>query len=157
MVCAISEVLTSLVWKQRATCDSDGIITDVRVDRGQVVAEGQVVARLIARHGSKWFGIDTEDYVDLDATLGKVKRISKLTTHERDAGYAGYLAYIVREHGGGCFDRPKRTGEDSAPFEFYPVLDYQRARFDVEFWQELEALSGRRERWARSLCSTLPS
>jgi RND family efflux transporter MFP subunit len=26
--------------------DSDGIITDVRVDRGQVVAEGQVVARL---------------------------------------------------------------------------------------------------------------
>lgn len=26
--------------------DGDGIITDVRVDRGQVVAEGQVVARL---------------------------------------------------------------------------------------------------------------
>ena len=32
--------------------DGDGIITDVRVDRGQVVAEGQIVARL-ARDGAR--------------------------------------------------------------------------------------------------------
>lgn len=37
--------------------DGDGIITDVRVERGQVVAEGQVVARL-AHHGAREAVID---------------------------------------------------------------------------------------------------
>ena len=45
--------------------DGDGIITDVRVDRGQVVAEGQVVARL-AHDGAEDFMVRLRELAAVD-------------------------------------------------------------------------------------------
>ena len=56
-----SRVRLSAIWKSQVEnrrnysalhADGDGVITEVRVERGQVVAEGQIVVRL-AHHGAR--------------------------------------------------------------------------------------------------------
>lgn len=88
------------------------------------------------------------DYKELEALLGwSVRRASKIPERNRPVGIKQYVLdelLHVRKHG--------KFDADDTPSPF-PFAEYQTALLDVEYWREMERLSGQRDHYKPGLSS----
>ncbi len=129
------------------------------------LAIGKAVAKIIARHKTKSpYQFTQQDYRELDVANGlKVRRESALPGHYKDKA-SGYLTYIVGVHAHGNFYPTQRRLERCPLTEreqerknlgfagckpwypqdhvdLSPVEQFQAAKAEVEYWQELVRLA----------------
>jgi hypothetical protein len=91
--------------------------------------------------------VTMQDYRDLDQMIGhRVRRLSEISERYRPTSIK---AFVLREllHVNG--NRVKWAEHQPSPF---PFSEYQNALLDVEYWKELETLSGQRERFKPGRC-----
>ena len=114
---------------------------------------GALVARVIAarrkRSMNGWHSPNPAEYALLDAEMGfRVERDSELSSHNR---YKPYMVWFVARYASGQVrdcqhgHAPKAEPEAERTLEVTIFEQYALAKADVEFWRELELLSGQRE------------
>ena len=74
-------------------------------------------------------------------TGNRVKRISELPVRSRPNGIRDYVLSVLCGSRRNSWDR-EQSKEQAHPF---PFAEYQAAMLDVEYWREMELLSGQRE------------
>lgn len=84
--------------------------------------------------------VTMQDYRGLDQLLGhRVRRLSEISEHYRPGSIKGYvLTELLHVNG----NRLKWADDEPSMF---PFTEYQSALLDVEYWREMEVLSGQRE------------
>ena len=95
---------------------------------------------------NRWHPLKPEHYAELDKLVpgGRIVRLSELRGDEAEKGY---WAAIVERYADGRYGAKwepwTRTETSSAEI----LAELETAKADVEFWRELELLSGQRERF----------
>jgi len=107
---------------------------------------GRGLARIIAmRKGQpdRFHPIKPEVYAELDKIAGRrVVRLSELKAHEDD-----YYKAIVERYANGHYGQKPSEYHHAETNSTALLAELENAKADVEFWRELELLSGQRERF----------
>jgi hypothetical protein len=108
---------------------------------------GRGLARVMAmRKGqpmNRFYPIKTEIYAELDKLVGRrVVRLSELKAREDN-----YYKAIVDRYADGHYGTKPEPFKHSEPQGAALLAELETAKADVEFWRELELLSGQREKF----------
>ena len=131
-------------WRRCSEYDWTPERRATRAKVGALVA--QIVSARRARSMSGWYSPSNAEYAILDEVMGfRVTRSSELGTHDREKDY---MIWFVNRYASGHV-RHSKVEPEPAKRAPQPTIfeEYALAKADLEFWRELERLSGQRERF----------
>jgi hypothetical protein len=94
---------------------------------------------------NKYYPLKLDIYAELDKLVGgRIMRVSELRTNEAEKGY---WHTIIGRYADGHYGTKPEPFKHSEPQGAALLAELETAKADVEFWRELELLSGQREKF----------